>query len=51
MMHLLLSEDPLELTVPRNALASCATTVSTKHLLVVPANTCGMVPAVPANAC
>ncbi|KAI3889800.1 hypothetical protein MKX03_033838, partial [Papaver bracteatum] len=50
-MHLLLSEDPVELTVPSNALASCVTTVSTKPLPVVPSNVCGMLPVIPSNAC
>ncbi|KAI3848576.1 hypothetical protein MKW92_021709, partial [Papaver armeniacum] len=51
LMHLVLSEDPLELTVSNNALASCATTISTKSFPDVPANACGMRPSVPTNAC
>ncbi|KAI3878957.1 hypothetical protein MKW92_007109, partial [Papaver armeniacum] len=50
-MHFLLSEDPLKLTVSSNALASYDTTVSTKSFPDVPANAYGMRPVVPANAC
>ncbi|KAI3898562.1 hypothetical protein MKX03_030487, partial [Papaver bracteatum] len=54
MMHLILSEDPVELTVPNNALASCVTTISTNLLPAIPDNACGMlpvIPAIPANDC